>query len=676
VAVVQSEGNLLSAAPPWSPRFGIGSVRYPSGLVEDYAAIYRTQPNVRLVVNFLARNIAQLRLLAALEVSDSETKPLDRRHALSRTLRRPNQRTTRHRFVNAIVHDLGIFDRFYVLKARNTTTDELRLFRIPPQNMRPIGGSWLFPDAFETVGLTERREFPADSVIYVHGHDPEDPRGSLSPIESLRRILIEDQAAAEYRANYWQRGARVEGVIERPLDAPGWSPTARRRFLEELREGYAATGPEAGSALLLEEGMTWKEASFSAKDSEYLAARRLSREETAAAYHVSPLFVGILDHANFSNVSEQHRHLYTDTLGPWCDLIEEDLELQLLPEFGDLDPDETTIRFDLEEKLRGSFTEEATIIQTATGAPWMLRNEARARRGLPPVPGGDELVVPLNVLVGGQASPRDSAPPVGAASRRRGNRVPGARARGALPPAGTKAADELPRDLHGWHAKHVEILGEFFDRQAASVRSKIGAGHPIEVAFDSDRWNTELETDLAALAFSMSEEVATAAAETFGGSYDPALAEAWLRENARIAAEKVNATTLASLEDELDALAAAKARPAGTKDTAPPPDDGEDVDELDVVDGIFAFAAGARTTELAVTRTTAIGNFARKEGAEQAGVRHKVWRVNSSSSRHPELDGETVEIGDTFSNGLLWPGDPSGSADDTAGCVCSLEFEP
>jgi HK97 family phage portal protein len=656
VAVVQSGGELLNAAPPWSPRMGIGSVRYSSGVVEDYAAIYRTQPNVRLVVNFLARNIAQLRLLAVRRVDDERVVPLERDHGLSRVLRRPNSRTTRHRLVLSIVHDLGIYDRLYLPKLRNPITNELSLVRIPPQNMRATEeGGWLFPDEFELVGVRGAgTKFPAGQVIYSHGHDPEDPRGGLSPIESIRRILVEDQAATDYRAQMWSRGARMSGVIERPLEAPSWSPAARKRFREEFRETYAGNGPEAGGTPILEEGMVWKEAGFSPKDAEYLGARRLAREEVAAQYHVSPIFVGILENANFSNVSEQHRHLYTDTLGPICDGIEEDLELQLVPEFPDLDPDEIEIRFDLEEKLRGSFTEEATIIQTATGAPWLSRNEARARRGLAPIDGGDELVVPLNVLVGGQASPRDSAPPPALAGRGHGNPVPRARAAKAIA-AGTKAADDLPDDVQGWHAKHVEVLVPFFERQAAAVRSRLGAGTPLEVAFDDGRWNGELETDFAALAFSMAEEIGTATADEWGGEYDAALAEAWLLENARIAAEKVNETTRAELEDALEVEF--------------------EEDEDDPVEAVFAAAVGVRALQVALTRTTSVSNFARKEGAEQAGVGFKVWDVRSSNSRHPGMDGERVPIGDSFSNGLLWPGDPNGREDEIAGCTCRLRFE-
>ena len=69
------------------------------------------------------------------------------------------------------------------------------------------------------------------------------------------------------------------------------------------------------------------------------------------------------------------------------------------------------VEANIESKLRGSFEESARILQASTGAPWLTRNEARARANLPAIDGADELVTPLNVIEGGQASPQDSAPP-------------------------------------------------------------------------------------------------------------------------------------------------------------------------------------------------------------------------------------------------------------------------
>ena len=52
----------------------------------------------------------------------------------------------------------------------------------------------------------------------------------------------------------------------------------------------------------------------------HLQTRKLTREEVAAAYWIPPPMVGILDYANFSNVTEFHKMLYADALGPWFTL--------------------------------------------------------------------------------------------------------------------------------------------------------------------------------------------------------------------------------------------------------------------------------------------------------------------------------------------------------------------
>jgi HK97 family phage portal protein len=675
VAVVQSEGTLLSAHEPRGPGIRLnGNVTYFSGDSADYAAIYRTQPNVRLVVSFLARNVAQLGIAPFQRSDDDGRARLDRGHELSRFLRRPNPFTTRYRWLEALVSDLKVYDTFAALKVRHPTTGQLCAFRIPPFLLEPIGSSWIAPEGFRLLGNKSKPEFSADQVLYVHGYNPSEPRGGVPPMETLRRIIAEDVAAAEWREQYLKNGARINGVIERPLDAPKWQEPGRARFRAEWQSAWAGSSSAlAGATPVLEEGMTWKEASFSPKDSEYLAGRILARGEVAAQFHVNPVFVGILDHANFSNMAESHKHLYQDTLGPDLTMLEEELELQVLPEFPDLNPDEVYVEFNLAEKLKGTFEEQAGVLQTSVGAPWLTRNEARARQNLAPIDGGDALVTPLNVLIGGQASPRDSAPGTRARKRR-----PALAGRKMLElGSGRKAADDLPHDVRGWNAKHVEVLSEFFDRQAASVVPKLTAGKTLEQAFDADRWNTELRDDLLALAHTMAEDVAGPVADDFGGTFDVSLAEAWLTENARIAAENVNEATRRSLEDALSAPTSSGTRSrkaTATTPVAPADDEEDDVDPLELVAGIFAVAASSRAEQIAVSRVTSVGNFARHEAAKQAGAGSKTWVVNSTNSRHPELDGETVPIGDTFSNGALWPGDPSLSDDDRAGCVCSLEL--
>jgi len=63
------------------------------------------------------------------------------------------------------------------------------------------------------------------------------------------------------------------------------------------------------------------------------------------------------------------------------------------------------------EKLAGDFEEQIKALQSAIGRPWITADEGRGLMNMRSL-GGDasELVTPLNVIVGGQASPTDSAP--------------------------------------------------------------------------------------------------------------------------------------------------------------------------------------------------------------------------------------------------------------------------
>jgi hypothetical protein len=69
-----SEGRITAVEKPTyqAPT----SLRINDDLTQDYAAIYRTQPAVRTVVDFLARNVGQLSLHTFKRVSETDRKRL------------------------------------------------------------------------------------------------------------------------------------------------------------------------------------------------------------------------------------------------------------------------------------------------------------------------------------------------------------------------------------------------------------------------------------------------------------------------------------------------------------------------------------------------------------------------------------------------------------------------
>ena len=386
---------------------GPSRILLSSNYAVDYAEIWKTQESVRTVVSFLARNIAQLGLHFYERIGDADRQRLND-HPLAQLLRRPNPYTSRYRFIQALVSDFAIYDNAYWLK---TTFNEqpVGLVRIPPTMIKPAGDNWLTPDSFEVKGANGTKKYPADQVVYFRGYGLEHDAG-ISPLESLRRILREEWASSEMREQIMRNGARMSGYLLRPPDAPAWSDTARDRFRRQWQAQYAGNGPGAGGTPILEDGMTFTPVSQTAKDLQYIEARQLTREEVAAAYHVPPPMVGLLQNATFSNITEQHKMLYADTLGPWLTMISEEIELQLIGDF-EAQPDRFYCEFNIREKLSGSFEERADAIQKAVGGPIMTVNEARALDNRPPVDGGDNIIVPLNVTQNGNQNPIPAAPP-------------------------------------------------------------------------------------------------------------------------------------------------------------------------------------------------------------------------------------------------------------------------
>jgi HK97 family phage portal protein len=643
MAFVVSSGALRGierAAPPPVYSMRIGGNQY-----RDYAALWRAQPELRTVVDFLARNIAQLGIHTFRRISDVDRERLTE-HPLAELLGKPNASTTPYRLIDALVHDVCIFDNGFWLKVRADGTGRaLGLRRIRPGRIFPVGDDWLEPEAYEIFGTRGRLRVEADDVVHFRGYNPNDDRLGSPPIESLRQILTEEWAANVYREQLWRNGARMSGYISRPMDAPEWGPKAKDRFRDEWKAGYTGDSATAGETVILEDGMTFTPSSVSPRDSQYIESRKLTREEVARTYHVPLPMVGILDHATFTNIKELHKNLYQDCLGPWLENFQQEIELQLLPDLPDTH--NVYVEFNIAAKLNGSFEEQATQLQGAVGGPYMARNEARARLNLPMIDGADELIVPLNVSVGTPPTALEPAAPQPAEN--------GPKARMVI----TKA--RLPQDTTD---KAAETLARFFARQGTVIASALGAEKARGVlkaaapdVFDTERWDGELAADLLLLITKMALTAARTTMRLLGldpVDFDPGVISGWLAAHAAGVAKVLNVATAGELADVLD----------GAETVA---------DALPAVNDLFNGYQNGRATQIATTLSSSMSGF----GTVEAGRHHggdgttKTW-VTGDNPRpeHAAMNGETVDIDAQFSDGSRWPG---GSGDPDLDCNCNCD---
>lgn len=596
--------------------------------------LWATQPHLRTVVTFRARNVAQLGLHVFERVSETDRRR-DRQSPLAVALRRPDVSMTVYDLIFALVGDLDLYDRAYWLVAVDDAGLPI-LRRLPPSWVEPV-----YSDAFTVKKYRIARgqssvEVPASSVLAFTGYAPGSPSGASPTIETLKDTLREQIEASAYRAQVWKRGGRVSAVLQRPENAPQWSDAAREAFREDWYAKFTGRGPGAGGTPILEDGMTLNRIDFNAQEQQFVDVAKLALATVASAFHVNPTMVGQLDNANYSNVREFRRMLYGDTLGPLLAQIEARVNAFLLPMLG-MDPARYYAEFNLSEKLQGSFEEQAAVMSTLVGRPIMTGDEGRARFNLPALGGDMEAVAtPLNVLMGGQASPRDS----GSQNRTTGDRVGEAAAPG---PAVKARAPETHEE------RYAGLLAAFFQRQGRVVATRTGAGDPKW--WDAERWDSELAADLLKMYANSSEAAARSALEAAGlDGYDVDRTIAFLDEAARRSAASINEATKAAVDAALDADS-----PVGD---------------------VFGAAVEQRAGEIAATVVTFASGFGAVEAARQnSPTGTKTWRTTSTKPRssHARMDGETVSLDDDFSNGLKWPGGV-GDPDETAGCRCAVDI--
>ena len=370
--------------------------------------LYSTQANLQAVVSFLADSVAQLPL-KVYRRGDDNARIRDTESAAAKLLYRPNADQTAYDLWNAVMIEyllMGVVTLWVLPDVNSESGYQLRL--IPKEWICDTERETNYaPDSIRiTAGTGGYIDIPRTEFVQFRRYSPGNPGGYQSPIAALRQTLYEQIQADKFRTEIYRSSGRFNAYLTRPKDVAPWTDEQKKTFLTAFREGWSTDGENAGKMPLLEDGMEIKPYQFNAKEAQYAETKQLSREDVAAAYHVNPSLIWHTSTQTYASAKDNARALYADCLGPVIQMLQQRINSFLLPMVG-ADPG-TYVIFDLTEKLKGSFEERAAILQSAVGGPWMTRNEARADNDMPPLDGADELIVPLNVIEGGQASPQDT----------------------------------------------------------------------------------------------------------------------------------------------------------------------------------------------------------------------------------------------------------------------------
>ena len=528
----------------------------------------------------------------------------------------------------------------------------VEMWPISPDQIKPLHSRADFIGGYEwRVDSSTKRILPVAEVAHWMFPDPSNPRWGLAPLQAAAGAVDMDLAAARWnRAVLANDGKPPLAVF---LDS-SLSIDQMRQASALIREQI--NGGSIRQALVLGGASRAQPLSLNATDLDFLNGRRFSREEIAAVFGVPPVLLSFGEAATYANLEAAKTVLWEDRIVPLLDGFTQGLMGRLFPYWG-LSEETHRIRADLSavRALQANLKTEAEVGK--------LRAEAfktLVDAGVPANMAATAAQVPLTDIPGGD-QPRAAPAPVAPSQ-----------VKSRPPPVRMQRKDKGEDDVAArlarmdeWTEEVRQKVAALLLEQGSTVASAYAAGQPWEEALDLDEWRMLLEAIHTAVieaegAVAYSALLGSITAVGGGGTFD-VLADGvveWIDEHVGDMVKGITDTSKAALRLEIAAGVEA----------------GEG--QRDIAKRLRALSeewSGYRAERIARTAEGASFGAAHDHAARQIGVpMTKTWVATGDSrtrDEHAAMDGETVDLDDSFSNG-------ASTAPEGVNCRCLTIYQP
>lgn len=498
-------------------------------------------------------------------------------------------------------------------------------------------------------------EFPADQIIEDKYPDPFNPTEGESILRSGIRAIDTSVQLDDYHASVLRNGGKIDGVFSTKEKL---SPEQLNGLKRDYGDKYAEAR-ESGKPLFLSGGLEYQRVSLSPEELSYLESKNVSLNDILLMTGVPKAVLGVTDDVKFDNAEASFRIFLSETIKPLLKSLTVKLDLKLIPEDMDLTfVDPTPV--DVERQLKK--------LETANTINAMTINEKREALDLDPVDNGDVILVPFSVTPledAGAQGQQDEQPQENQKSIKQFHHpFRDSYTRRKYHELYIKRFDKRERQL-------MKELRKYFDEQKERVIAKLQP--EVNRVFRrknliDDIFDQQIEIDLAKTAvFGLLEEYLLKSGQQsldfIGYEYNFVLSseiKIWLDKKVDVFATSINQTTFKKLQKEFErSLATGESRQELVKR----------------IENTYGSISKSRAETIARTEVQGVTQKGSFEAYAQAQIPIKIWvSVLDSNTRdsHAGIDGEERPINVPFSNGLMYPGDPSGSAGEVINCRCTI----
>ncbi|MCD5326755.1 phage portal protein [Chromobacterium piscinae] len=218
-------------------------------------------------------------------------------------------------------------------------------------------------------------------------------------------------ATQNHASKVFANGTHLAGVLERPAVVGQQELKALSQArVNEVKAAWKSEYSGSDNAMkvaVIQDGMTFRPLSMTNEDAQLIDSRKMSALELAQIYKVPPHKVGLLERATNNNIEHQAIEFVIYCLLPWLRRHEQAMMRDLLL------PSERAdyyIEFNVGGLMRGDTTSRYAAYAVGRQWGWLSVNDIRRLENLPPIPGGEVYLQPLNMIPAGAAKPTNPAP--------------------------------------------------------------------------------------------------------------------------------------------------------------------------------------------------------------------------------------------------------------------------
>ena len=339
-------------------------------------------------VNLVSNSIAMM----PWKFKDDENNELPKSNYLYHLF--DNSIITRYNIIKNVVKDIILYGNGFIYIERDNETGQPKTLHYSPANQTTIWYDELNHKLYYyNFTYLDRID---DGTNYLHFYMNSDDgfigKGVLKYAYNVLDIASVIQNAT---SSYYSTAGQQFGIVSPngPLPEVG----NQQKQLDKLVQKWEEAQMKANKGtVFFPSDLKFTPMTNTAKDSALIEAREYNAVEVGRFIcNISPVLLGDLRHLAYNSLTESQREFVIHSLAPIVTMIEEQCNKKLImpskhcKQFVDLD--ETSI-------LANDAEKQANEVTTLTNSGIITPNEARKRLGLPPVDGGDALVIPFTKI--------------------------------------------------------------------------------------------------------------------------------------------------------------------------------------------------------------------------------------------------------------------------------------